>query len=187
MIRAMVVLILSGLLGQATLALASDKTISARFAVNSSVSVGMLGNYTNEGVGGTIGIGWRPFRDSRDIELTTSLNYDRFANQQNALGGYSFLRAGAGILLRIGPPQPNRVYLIFEGGPAFVRVDNNSGFPPYRGLSRRSTNLYGAGGAGLAFAFSRSTSLYVQIELVDILDTLFGDYRFFKLRFGLQI
>lgn len=185
--RISVLLLLLTLIALSEHPLAADRTWSLYIAASGASSIGMLGRFTNLGMGGNVGIGWRPSRNSREVEIISSMSYDRFANEETNMGNYSFVRAGAGVKLSFGSQQSNQVYFIIDAGPAFVRAESSNGFPPYRGQSHKSTNLYGAGGAGMTFAISRNVSMFTQIELVDILDTLFGDYRFFRLSVGVTL
>ena len=164
-------------------AAAGDK-LSLYGSLSGSSSLGMLGRYTDLGLGGTAAVGVRPFPLSRDIEFVALAAYDRFANTNANMGQFSFFRIGSGIRLNLDAANPNRIYLMLNLGPAFVRVNENSGFPPFNGNSRSSTNLFGAGGIGYEFGVGQPVGIFVEAELVDILDTLFGDYRFLKLNFG---
>ena len=168
-------------------AMAADEVVSVYASGGGSASVGMLSRYTSEGWGGTLGLGIRPFSNSRDVQIVAAAHYDRFGNVRSGMGNYAFLRFGAGVRLNLDAAKPNRIYLMLDIGPAFVRVDEHSGFPPYRGKGRKTTNLYGAGGLGLELGANRAVGMFVQAELVDILDTLFGDYRFIKVSLGLRI
>jgi len=165
----------------------ANDIVSFYASAGGSTSVGMLNRYTSQGLGGTLGFGLRPFSNSRDVELVAAAHYDRFDNVRRGMGNYAFLRFGTGVRLNLNAAKPNRMYLMLDIGPALVRVDEHSGFPPYRGRSRRTTNLYGAGGLGFELGSTRSVGVFMQAELVDILDTLFGDYRFVKLSLGLRL
>lgn len=166
-------------------AAAGDK-LSIYGSVSGSSSLGMLGRYTDLGLGGTVAIGLRPFPVSRDIEFVALAAYDRFANTNADMGQFSFLLIGSGIRLNLDVASPNRIYLMLNLGPAFVRIDPNSGFPPFKGNSRSSTNLYGAGGVGYEFGVGQPFGIFAEAELVDVLDTMFGDYRFLKLNLGVR-
>ncbi len=176
--------IVCALAGSAT---AVSDAVSIYASAGGSSSIGMLGRYADQGVSGSLGLGLRPFPNSRDVELTATAHYDRFGNVRDGMGSYSFIRFGTGIRLNFDAARPNRLYLMLDLGSALVRVDDNSGFPPYRGKSRKTTNLYGAGGFGFELGATRSVGLFAQAELIDILDTLFGDYRFIRLSLGLRL
>lgn len=152
-----------------------------------SLSVGMLDRYTDMGLGGTLSIGLRPFRNSQDVEFLALAAYDRFANKTTGMGAYSFVRIGGGIRLNLEASSPNRIYLMLHLGPAFTKVAKNSGFPPFGRAKMSTTNLYGAGGIGCEFGAAKPVGLFLEAELVDILDSLFGDYRFLRLNVGLRL
>ena len=165
---------------------AGDKT-SIFGSVAGSSPVSMLGRYTDLGLGGAVGIGLKPFRTSEDVEFFAVVTYDRFANKSSDMGAYSFVRFGGGIRLNLDASSPNRMYLLLALGPALVRVAENSGYPPFGSAKRSTTNLYGAGGFGYEFGVGKPVSMFFEAELVDILDTLFGDYRFLRLGLGLRL
>ncbi|PWB70953.1 hypothetical protein C3F09_08465 [candidate division GN15 bacterium] len=168
-------------------ATAAGRSASLYASAGVSSSVSMLGRYTNEGFGGMMAAGVRPFESSRDVVLTASLHYDRFANEVSGMGSFSFVRFGLGVRLYLDPARSSRAYLLLNVGPARVKVDPNSGFPPFNDAGRSTTNLFGAGGIGYELGVGKPVGVFMQAELVDILDTLFGDYRFVRLSFGLRL
>ena len=151
-----------------------------------SLPFNMMNRYTAVGVGSMIGVGLRPFSASPEIEFVPRIDYDRFSTDRSAGGAYAFYRTGLYLKMVTEYSRPNRPFLTLGVGVANVRIGPSNGFPPFQGKSRRSTNVFGSGGFGYEIRCGKKVGAIASLELVDILDSLFGDYRFFRFSLGIR-
>jgi hypothetical protein len=168
---------------------ASDETIdriSLYVGGTGSLPVGMLGKYTNAGFGGMAGCGFRPITRAQEIEFQVRIEYDLFNNSEQGKGAYSFTRYGTNIKLTTNQDRTSQVYFLLGGGIAQVRIKADNGYPPYHGQSNTSSNFYASAGIGIETHNNHKVEFFTEAQGVDILNSLFGDYRFIKAIIGLR-